>query len=103
MRKRYTRRGSVGKASRKERRQRQAEKAREIQLTLNPEEVLAMLQDSLTDFATEMGLKVARLLLEDDRGEEIQRQPVVCAGVGPGGPAVGRATFRRPAVPRGHG
>jgi hypothetical protein len=66
MRKRYTKRGSVRKASRKERRKRQAEKAREIQLTLNPEEVVAMLQDSLTDFATEMGLRVARLLLEDE-------------------------------------
>jgi putative transposase len=66
MRKRYTKRGSVRKASRKERRKRQAEKAREIQLTLNPEEVVAMLQDSLTDFATEMGLRVAQLLLEDE-------------------------------------
>jgi putative transposase len=66
MRKRYTKRGSVRKTSRKQRRTRQTEKAREIQLTLNPEEVVAMLQDSLTDFATEMGLKVARLLLEDE-------------------------------------
>jgi transposase-like protein len=33
---------------------------------LNPEEVVAMLQDSLTDFATEMGLKVAQLLLEEE-------------------------------------
>ena len=33
---------------------------------LAPEEVMAMLQDSLTDFATEMGLKVARLLLDDE-------------------------------------
>ena len=66
MRKRYTKRGSVRKASRKERQKRQAEKAREIQLVLNPEEVVAMLQDSLTDFATEMGLKVARLLLDDE-------------------------------------
>jgi len=66
MRKRYTKRSSIRKASRKERRERQAEKAREIQLVLNPEEVLAMLQDSMTDFATEMGLKVARLLLDDE-------------------------------------
>ena len=66
MRKRYTKRTSVRKASRKERKERQAEKAREIQLTLNPEEVVAMLQDSMTDFATEMGLKVARLLLDDE-------------------------------------
>ena len=66
MRKRYTKRGGVRKASRKERRKRQGEKAREIQLVLDPEEVVAMLQDSLTDFATEMGLKVAQLLLEDE-------------------------------------
>jgi transposase-like protein len=62
----YKKRGGVGKASRKERRKRQAEKAGEIQLVLDPEEVLAMLQDSMTDFATEMGLKVARLLLDDE-------------------------------------
>jgi putative transposase len=66
MRKRYAKRGSYGKASRKERRKRQAEKSRELQLVLDPEEVLAMLQDSLSDFATEMGLKVARLLLNDE-------------------------------------
>ena len=66
MRKRYTKRGSVRKASRKERRKRQPEKTREIQLMLDPAEAMAMLQDSLTDFATEMGLKVARLLLDDE-------------------------------------
>jgi putative transposase len=66
MRKRYTKRGSYRKASRKERRERQAGKGREIQLVLDPEEVLGMLQDSLSDFATEMGLKVARLLLNDE-------------------------------------
>ena len=66
MRKRYTKRGSYRKASRKERRERQAGKGREIQLALDPEEVLGMLQDSLSDFATEMGLRVARLLLNDE-------------------------------------
>jgi putative transposase len=66
MRKRYTKRGSYRKASRKERRERQAGKGREIQLVLDPEQVLGMLQDSLSDFATEMGLKVARLLLNDE-------------------------------------
>jgi len=40
MRKRYTKRGSFGKASRKERRTRQAAKARELQLVLDPEEVV---------------------------------------------------------------
>lgn len=66
MRKRYTRRNSYRKASRQERRKAQAAKARQVQLMLDPEEVMAMLQDSMTDFATEMGLKVARLLLEDE-------------------------------------
>jgi transposase-like protein len=33
---------------------------------LDPEEAMTMLQDSMTDFATEMGLKVARLLLDDE-------------------------------------
>jgi transposase-like protein len=35
-------------------------------LVLDPAEAMAMLQDSMTDFATEMGLKVARLLLDDE-------------------------------------
>jgi putative transposase len=66
MRKRYTKRGSVRKASRKEWRKGQAEKTGEVQLVLDREELVAMMQDSLTDFATEMGLKVASLLLEDE-------------------------------------
>jgi len=66
MRKGYRKRGSVGKASRKERRERQAGKGRQVQLVLDQEELVAMMQDSLTDFATEMGLKVACLLLEDE-------------------------------------
>jgi len=66
MRKRYTKRTRVRKASRNQRKKREAEKAREIQLTLNLEELVVMLQDSLTEFATEVGLKVARLLLEDE-------------------------------------
>jgi len=66
MRKRYTKRSSFRKASRKERRKRQAGEGRQVQLVLDPEEVVAMMQDSLSDFATEMGLRVARLLLEDE-------------------------------------
>ena len=66
MRKRYTKRGSVGKASRKQRRKRQSGENRTVQLVLDREELVAMMQDSLTDFATEMGLKVATLLLEDE-------------------------------------
>ena len=60
MRKRYTKRGSVRKPSRKERRKGQAGKDRTVQLVLDREELLAtMMQDSLTSFATEIGLKVA--------------------------------------------
>ena len=66
MRKRYTKRSSFRKASRKERRKRQAGEGRQVQLVLDPEEVVAMMQDSLCDFATEMGLRVARLLLDDE-------------------------------------
>ena len=79
MRKRYTKRGSVRKASRKERRKRQAQKAGGMQLVLDREELLAMMQDSLTSFATEMGLKVASLLLEDEVnqrcGQRYERVP----------------------------
>jgi putative transposase len=66
MRKKYSRRSGVRKASRKERRERQAEKAGEVQLVLDREELVAMMQDSLTSFATGMGLRVATLLLEDE-------------------------------------
>jgi len=79
MRKKYSRRGSIRKASQKERRKRQAEKAGEVQLVLDREELVAMMQDSLTSFATEMGLKVARLLLEDEVnqrcGQRYERVP----------------------------
>lgn len=66
MRKGYTRRGSYRKASQRQRRVRQAGKTRQIQLLLDPEQMVAMLQESVADFATEVGLKVARLLLDDE-------------------------------------
>jgi hypothetical protein len=66
MRKRYTKQGCAGKRSRKKRQKGQAGKGRTVQLVLDPEELVAMMQDSLTNFATEMGLKVACLLLEDE-------------------------------------
>jgi transposase-like protein len=48
-------------------------------LVLDREELVAMMQDSLTSFATEMGLKVATLLLEDEVnrrcGQRYQRVP----------------------------
>ncbi len=79
MRKRYTIQASVRKASRKERRQRQPEKPGEVQLVPDREELVARMQDSLTSFATEMGLKVATLLLEDEVsrrcGQRYERVP----------------------------
>lgn len=79
MRKTYSRRGRVRKAPGKERRKRQAGKAGEVQLVLDREELVAMMQDSLTRFATEMGLKVAALLLEDEVnqrcGQRYERLP----------------------------
>ncbi len=66
MRGRYTRRSVIGKGSEKERQGRQPGKGGEVQLLLDRDELVAMMQDSLTEFATEMGLKVACLLLEDE-------------------------------------
>ncbi len=62
MSKRFTKRGGVRKGCRKERRKGRAQQASEVQLVLDREELVAMMQDSLTSFATEMGLKVATLL-----------------------------------------
>ena len=66
MRKQYTKQQSCGKGARQERQNGHPGRGRQIQLVLDPEEVVAMMQDSLADFATEMGLKVAHLLLQDE-------------------------------------
>ena len=79
MRKRYTKQGGVGKTSRKQQQNGQSGRNREVQLVLDREDLVSMMQDSLTDFATEMGLKVACLLLEDEVdqrcGSRYQRVP----------------------------
>ena len=53
--------------------------AREIQLPLNVEALVEMTRETLTSFATEMGLKVAQLLLEDEVtqrcGKRHERRP----------------------------
>jgi putative transposase len=66
MKKSYPKRRCVGKTPRTLRQERQTGQGRSVQLVLDREELVAMMQDSLTDFATEMGLKVASLLLEDE-------------------------------------
>jgi len=57
----------------------------------DPAEVVAMLQDSMTDFATKMNLNVARLLLEDEvnqrcgcRYERVPERTVTRYGHQPG-------------------
>ena len=62
MRERLTKNGKVGKRSRKTQTNGSAEKEWNVPLTLDREELMAMLQECLTDFATEVGLKVACLL-----------------------------------------
>jgi hypothetical protein len=66
---RATKRGSVGARSRKKPaigRAEKIEKEKEwsVPLMLDRDELVTMLQDCLTDFATEVGLKVACLLFE---------------------------------------
>jgi hypothetical protein len=79
MRKGYRKRGSVRTASQRERRARQAGQGREIQLRLDPGELVATLQESVAEFATQIGLKVASLLLEDEVeqrcGRRYERRP----------------------------
>jgi len=70
MRKGYRKWTSRDKRVRRQWRKAQTGKARQLQLVLDAEEVLAMLQDSLTDYATEIGLKVAGLLLEDEVNQQ---------------------------------
>jgi hypothetical protein len=64
LRKRLTKNGKVGGRSRKAEGNGSAEKEWNVPLTLDREELLAMLQECLTDFATEVGLKVACLLFD---------------------------------------
>jgi hypothetical protein len=56
--------GKVGKHSRKVQANGSDDKEWNVPLTLDREELMTMLQDCLTDFATEVGLKVACLLFE---------------------------------------
>lgn len=66
MRKGYSREHRHDKRVRRKWRKAQTGKARQLQLVLDADEVVGMIRDSLTDFATEMGLKVAGLLLKDE-------------------------------------
>jgi hypothetical protein len=64
LRKRLTKRGS-GKQSRTGQAQKRAAGEWSVPLILDRDELVAMLQECLTDFATQVGLKVACLLFEN--------------------------------------
>ena len=64
LRKRLTKNGKVSKRSRTEQTNGSAAKEWNVPLTLDRDELMAMLQECLTDFATEVGLKVACLLFD---------------------------------------
>jgi hypothetical protein len=68
MAKRYIKNGSGGKRTRSERTRRPDKPQGRVQLVLDREELVAMMQGCLTEFATEVGLKVACLLLEEEAG-----------------------------------
>jgi hypothetical protein len=64
LRKQSGKRGVAGKQLKKVLADKQPEKDWNAPLVLDREELVDMLQDCLTDFATEVGLKVACLLFE---------------------------------------
>ena len=64
VRRRPTKNGKAGRRSRMEQTNGADEKGWNLPLTLDREELMTMLQECLTDFATEVGLKVACLLFD---------------------------------------
>lgn len=64
MRRRLTKNGKLDKRSGKEQGGGAAERGGDVPLTLDRDELMAMLQECLTDFATGVGLKVACLLFD---------------------------------------
>jgi hypothetical protein len=64
LRKRLAKNGKADTRSRKAHANGSAGKEWDLPLTLDREELMVMLQECLTDFATEVGLKVACLLFE---------------------------------------
>ena len=64
MRRRLTKNGKLDKRLGRERSNGAAEREGNVPLTLDRDELMAMLQECLTDFATGVGLKVACLLFD---------------------------------------
>jgi hypothetical protein len=66
LRKRLTKNGKLDNRLGKERTNGSAKGEWDVPLTLDREELMAMLQECLTDFATGVGLKVACLLFDKE-------------------------------------
>ena len=64
LRKKLAKRGSVGRRSRKAQTNGRAEEEWNVPLMLDREDLVDRLQDCLTDFATEVGMRVACLLFD---------------------------------------
>jgi hypothetical protein len=94
LKKRVKRRGTVGKRSGKERTNGRAEDDWDLPLVLDREELVARLQDCLTDFATEVGMRVACLLF--DKQVDISFNRAASEGISPRG----RLSVRRRASGR---
>ena len=72
LKKRSHKRGIDGKRSRKEQANGRAEEEWTLPLMLDREELVAMLEDRLTEFATDVGLQVACLLFRPAGEYELQ-------------------------------
>ena len=76
---------------------------REIQLSLDRDELLGLMQDSLESLALKLGVLIASSLLEDEVtrlcGRRSERQPGSAAGIESSGPA-GRARAGQPPLCR---
>jgi hypothetical protein len=81
LKKRPNKRGSVGKRSRKEQTNGRAEEEWNVPLMLDRDELVALLEERLTDFATDVGLRVACLLFDKQVNISCKR-----AASGRGGP-----------------
>ena len=66
MRRKYTRGRGKSKWGKEIKEGKARGKSSEVQLVLEREELVSMMQDSLTSFAMEMGLRIAQCLLEDE-------------------------------------
>ncbi len=90
LKKRLAGHGKAGRRPRKERSNGPAAEERNVPLILDREELMAMLQECLTDFATEVGLKVACLLFGKQVDMSYERATRKRSGSGRRGSVAGK-------------